>query len=115
MENPSRSATKTNTGFWAVRYHTAELLVSVFHLHAPIFGVLFFSTATELEASRSDLGAVRTAVAKLPAGLVKRRMEAALKGVDDEIQSQLWGHLRSNSSGATGQQRVAAPAAVRRR
>ncbi|CAM9901008.1 unnamed protein product [Pylaiella littoralis] len=29
-------------------------------------------------------------------------MEAALKGVDDEIQAQLWGHLRSNSVTSAG-------------
>jgi len=66
----------------------------------------------ELEASRSDLESAGDAVSKLPPGLVKRRMEAALKGVEAEIQSQLWGHLRSSSSkGTAGQPEGAATAA----
>eukprot|EP00752_Nemacystus_decipiens_P007796 g6963.t1 len=52
----------------------------------------------ELEASRNDLQAAGAAVSQLPPGLVKRRMTAALKEVDAEIQAQLWGHLRSTSA-----------------
>lgn len=132
MERPWRSAaTKRDKGFWVARGLIAEFLrlvclpillcLRVSHAFAPQYlGPLFFSTTTELEASRSDLGAARTVIAQLPPGLVKRRMEAALKGVDDEIQSQLWGHLRSKSGGGggtTGQRAVAsaAPAAAVRR
>lgn len=56
----------------------------------------------ELEASRGHLEAASASVSKLPPGLVKRRLEEALKGIDTEIQSQLWGHLRSNSGGVGG-------------
>eukprot|EP00903_Cladosiphon_okamuranus_P012858 g12012.t2 len=61
-----------------------------------------FLTPEELEGSRNDLRAASTAVSQLPSGLVKRRMEAALKDVDAEIQEQLWGHLRSNSASSSG-------------
>ncbi|CAM9243007.1 unnamed protein product [Ectocarpus sp. 4 AP-2014] len=59
-------------------------------------------SAEELEASRGHLETASASVSRLPAGLVKRRLEEALKGIDTEVQSQLWGHLRSNSGGNAG-------------
>lgn len=62
----------------------------------------------ELEAARRDLLSANATIAALPTGLVKQRLETALRGVDSEIQSQLWRHLdakkQSSLTGPQGQQ-----------
>lgn len=54
-------------------------------------------SALELEAARRDLQSATSAIAAFPVGLVKRRLEAELKEIGDEIQSQLWRHLQNSS------------------
>lgn len=57
----------------------------------------------EVEAAKQHVESITTVISSLPPGLVKRRMEQALRDVDAEIQAQLWGHLKAKWKPSPGE------------